>query len=89
MLDKMYSEDQVGSYRVLITELKFGLGPYITPLVIADDSRAMDFMSRGCCQTYLQMVWKGNMGVDTPAWKVSYQYHWLIVTSYQSVAMFA
>jgi len=68
----MYDLDHEGSYRVLISELPFGLGPYVTPLVIADDARAKDFMSQGCCQTYLQRVWKGNMGVDTPAWKVSF-----------------
>ena len=71
MLDGMSDLDHEGSYRVLISELPFGLGPYVTPLVIADDSGAKDFMSQGCCQTYLQRVWKGNMGVDTPGWKVS------------------
>jgi len=72
MIDKMYDLDPNGSYRVLISELPFGLGPYVTPLVIADDSEAKDFMSQGCCQTYLQRVWKGNMGVDTPGWKVRF-----------------
>jgi len=66
----MYDLDHEGSYRVLVSQLKFGLGPYVTPLVIADDAEAKEFMSQGCCQTYLQRVWKGNMGVDTPAWKV-------------------
>ena len=70
ILDKMYDLDHEGSYRVLVSQLKFGLGPYVTPLVIADDAEAKEFMSQGCCQTYLQRVWKGNMGVDTPAWKV-------------------
>jgi len=67
----MYDEDREGSYRVLISELPFGLGQCVTAFVIADDSRALDFMSHRCCQTYLLRVWRGNMFDDTPAWKVS------------------
>jgi len=74
ILEKMYDLDHEGSYRVLVSQLKFGLGPYVTPLVIADDAEAKEFMSQGCCQTYLQRVWNGNMGVDTPAWKVRLEY---------------
>ena len=66
----MYNTDVDEAYRVLISELPFDLGPYVTPLLIADDSQAMDFMSHSCCQTYLQKVWKGNMAVETPSWKV-------------------
>jgi len=68
----MYDLDYKGSYRALISELPFGLGPYVTPLAIADDSKAMDFMSRGNCQTYLQRVWKGDMEVNTHTWQVSF-----------------
>jgi hypothetical protein len=67
----MYETDAEGAYRVLVSELPFDLGPYITPLVIADDAGAMKFMSQGGCQTYLQRVWKGNMVVETPNWRVS------------------
>jgi hypothetical protein len=67
----MYQNDAEGAYRVLISELPFDLGPYVTPLVIADDAGAMKFMSQGGCQTYLQRVWKGNMVVETPNWRVS------------------
>jgi len=66
----MYESDSDGAYRVLVSELPFDLGPYITPFVIADDAKAMDFISQGCCQTYLQRVWKGNMVVETPNWRV-------------------
>ena len=71
ILDRMKELDHSGSYRVLISELPFELGPYVTPLAIADDAEAMDFMSQGNCQKYLERVWKGNMAVNTPAWKVS------------------
>lgn len=71
LLDYMYEADAEGAYRVLVSELPFDLGPYITPLVIADDAKAMKFMSQGGCQTYLQRVWKGNMVVETPNWRVS------------------
>jgi len=66
----MYDIDSNDAYKVLISELPFNLGPYITPFVIADDAEAMNFMSHACCQTYLQQVWKGEMGVETPFWKV-------------------
>jgi hypothetical protein len=69
LLDNMYNDDANEAYQVLASELPFELGPSITPLVIADDSQAMDFMSHSCCQTYLQRVWKGNMAVETPVWK--------------------
>jgi hypothetical protein len=52
LLEKMYAMDDEGAYRVLVSELPFDLGPYVTPLVIADDAKAMEFMSQGCCQTY-------------------------------------
>jgi hypothetical protein len=69
MVEQMYERDVPSAYRILICELPFDLGPYVTPLVIADDAQAMDFLSQGCCQTFLQRVWKGNMSVDTPFWK--------------------
>jgi hypothetical protein len=74
LLEKMYAMDDEGAYRVLVSELPFDLGPYITPLVIADDAKAMEFMSQGCCQTYLQRIWKGNMAVETPLWTVLFIY---------------
>jgi len=79
IVNKMYDLDHDGSYCVLVSQLKFGLGPYVTPLFIADDAGAREFMSQGCCQTYLQRVWKGNMGVDTPVWKVSEVFQHLTV----------
>lgn len=70
MLDRMYDINWVEAYRVLTSELPLDLGPYVTPLVVADDSAAMAFMQHACCQTYLQRIWKGFMGMETPAWMV-------------------
>lgn len=70
IVDNMYDLDPRGAHEVLISELPLDLGPYVTPLVIANDAKAMDFMSHACCQTLFQKVWKGHMGMETPFWKV-------------------
>ena len=55
---------------VLVRPLPPVFGDNITPFMIASDAQAMTLMSHACCQTYLQKVWKGRMGAETPIWKV-------------------
>ncbi|ELT97859.1 hypothetical protein CAPTEDRAFT_204381 [Capitella teleta] len=61
IVNEMYKRSRKQAYVSINRELPCDVGPYISPLSIAGDSHAINFMGSSCCQTYLQRVWTKNM----------------------------
>lgn len=64
----MYRKDRGQALKVLVTKV----GRYnSTPLAIAYSQKLMKFMAITACQTKLDSIWRGDIALYTPSWKVS------------------
>ena len=66
----MYAEDRYKAYRHLGAEVEFTMGKDLTPMSIAYDSGAEDFMSHPCCQTLLKLIWLNTMDLGTRPYQI-------------------
>ena len=71
-LDEWYHDkvDHRKAYASLVTIIPFHWAKHATPLSVANDAEAMNFMEHACCQTFLKYVWMNYMDLDTSYWKV-------------------
>jgi hypothetical protein len=76
ILTECYNQDMSSSYDLLIRKHDTPFDSK-TPLEMADENYLKEFMGHQCCQTKLNIIWRGKISVHTPWWKVFvslYQY---------------
>lgn len=65
---KCYFKRKKMAQKLLVRKLELFGGT--TLFRLADTNTLMKFMGQTCCQTKLNLIWKGNMAVNTPNWKI-------------------
>ena len=68
VLSEGYKRDKQMAHQLLVRRLEhFGRTTLFT---LADTNTLMTFMGHTCCQTKLNLIWKGRMALYTQTWKV-------------------
>lgn len=63
----MYNRDRDKALKILVTKV----GRYnSTPLAIAYSQKLMKFMAITACQAKLNTIWRGDIALYTPSWRV-------------------
>lgn len=63
----MYNRDRDNALKILVTKV----GRYnSTPLAIAYSQKLMKFMAITACQAKLNTIWRGDIALYTPSWRV-------------------
>ena len=69
VLSECYKRDKKLAHQLLVRRLEqYGKA---TLFSLADANTMMKFMGHTCCQTKLNLIWKGQMALYTQTWKVS------------------
>ncbi|KAH3872329.1 hypothetical protein DPMN_035544, partial [Dreissena polymorpha] len=68
VLSECYKRDKHMAHQLLVQRLEpFG---NTTLFALADTNTLMKFMGHTCCQTKLNLIWKGRMALYTQSWKI-------------------
>ena len=69
VLSECYKRDKKLAHQLLVRRLEqYGR---TTLFALADANTLMKFMGHTCCQTKLNLIWKGRMALYTQTWKVT------------------
>lgn len=71
-MTECYRRDKFTAHQLLVRKVKFYNN--ITLFSLAFQYKMMEFVEHSCCQTKLNMIWKGKMAVNTSAFKVILEY---------------
>ena len=66
----MYEKDRIQAWRCLGAKVAFNLGRSLTPLSIAYDSGAKEFLGHSCCQSLLRLIWMNGMDLNTQPYQL-------------------
>ncbi|XP_060552910.1 transient receptor potential cation channel subfamily M member 2-like isoform X4 [Ruditapes philippinarum] len=68
VISECYKRDKMMAHQLLVRRLE----PYgkTTLFTLADTHTLMKFMGNTCCQTKLNLIWKGRMALYTQSWKI-------------------
>ncbi|XP_053387178.1 transient receptor potential cation channel subfamily M member 2-like isoform X2 [Mercenaria mercenaria] len=68
VVSECYKRDKMMAHQLLVRRLEhFGKTTLFT---LADTHTLMKFMGNTCCQTKLNLIWKGRMALYTQSWKI-------------------
>ena len=70
VLGRFYETDRIQAYKHIGAKVEFDLGDYHTPMSIAYDAGAQEFLGHSCCQTLLKLIWMNTMDINTPWYKL-------------------
>ncbi|XP_052078596.1 transient receptor potential cation channel subfamily M member 2-like isoform X1 [Mytilus californianus] len=67
VITEMYNRDRDKALKILVTKV----GRYnSTPLAIAYSQKLMTFMAITACQAKLNTIWRGDIALYTPSWRI-------------------